>query len=201
MTPEQIRDLAEAGQFQTLIQLWGEVSPGGDHRRHELSVALRLRLIEWAIGRSVERARVIGILAKRGDIYGPSLNSFGIERGWVNNIRRDIPPTTPFDVLLSTLDELSVEGEGSRAAVRRKLLNETPVSDRPEHLHGTHRMRPERVVQSTVETLRGLCDGIEMLDSTDYDSLTPENVSHWAAEIYECRRIIGKLHKELTTRA
>lgn len=205
MDSEVIRDLAEAGDFETLYKMWLDATPCGDQRtaRHaELPVLAKLRLIEWGAAKAADVARAQGRLARHGG-SGPSLDSFGVPVRWVSDVRRNIPASVTFEQMVNACDEGTVDGRLSRRALRAKFTgnDESVAKDRPEPLRGTHRMKPDRVIQSTVETLRGLCDGIEMLDQGDYDSLDPTLVPNWAAEIYECRRIVGKLHKELNARA
>jgi len=203
---EDIRDLAESGDFQTLFALWKEYVPCDDQRAArnlELSKASKLRLIEWGVARAIDRARESGRIAKHGGSKDvATLESFGIPIRWVQDIRRNVPGHVSYERMVRAIDEAaSAEGTVSRRAIGRALTGTEVEHDRPEALRGTLRHRPDRIIQSTVETLRGLCDGIDMLTSADFDSLESTEIAGWAAEIYECRRIIGKLHKELNTRA
>lgn len=86
------------------------------------------------------------------------------------------------------LERAKGEGNLSRTNVVKCLSDRVPpsrASDRPEHLRKTRRVDVRRVLDESINTLKGVALGLEVLDDSHWDNLelSPKEVQDYIVEL------------------
>lgn len=217
---EDIDRLIELKDGAELIREWSAQKKMG--LELELSAAEFVRRTERAIGKAIRAGQERGEIRRMGQVvrkanqHGRSADAEDIGNSTVG--ASDLVPNdkeltdiyafadqVEDDVFEEALSEAKAEENLSRANVRRKVeakKGKPPKpSKRPEHLHRTRHIDPNRVVDSTVQGVVIPATTFELLDGR-YDELDRDRIAGWVSSLSEAITALSRLRthlkKELT---
>ncbi len=172
----------------------------------ELAATELVRRAERCIGLGIREGQEAGTVRRHGSngTTGPEVlpvTAFASHQELAGASNRDpgfydMADDITDDQFEDAIETAKAEGNLSRANVVRKITGDVLPPKRHPLLHRTHHIRPERVIDETVNALEGLVMGLQLVG--DIQSLDAEKRLAWVAALNEPLRYLNRFKKELS---